>query len=338
MIKFSFLVSIYNGEKYLSKLFDSLLEQDISYDQYEIVCVDDCSQDNSIHIVEKYQNKFANIKLFKNSQNQRVATNLNNLIAQCRGIYFWPVGQDDYIAPNCLGKLWNNLYSNSLDVILFNYRRVTEKEEVIDEPHVFDEHAMMSGVNLLKKQFANTNYCHYILGYEWRAVYNTQFWCEKQIACVNGMNYEDTIIMLKAIVMSNRVAAIPDILYNYRLNDGSITFNANHIKKGEYIYEFAFDVGQEEESFYPDLLKIDVGLADQFKQEIERRYNNFAFDLIRTSIEQKRIFYKFVKENRQLILNKKSWLNYKSKILLSPMGFPLSVLLKKIYRTKKLLF
>ncbi len=177
-----------------------------------------------------------------------------------------------------------------------------------------------------------------ILGYEWRAVYNTQFWREKQIACVNGMNYEDTIIMFKAIVMSNRVASIPDILYNYRLNNGSITFNVNHIKKGEYIYEFAFGVGQEEESFYPDLVKIDVGLAGQFKQEIGRRYNNFAFDLIRTTIDQKRIFYKLVKENKQLIVNKRLWLNYKSKILLSPMGFLLSVLLEKIYRAKKLLF
>ena len=85
VIKFSFLVSIYNGEKYLSKLFDSLLEQDIPHEQYEIVCVDDCSQDNSIHIVEQYQKKCSNIKLFKNSQNQRVATNLNNLTDQCRG-------------------------------------------------------------------------------------------------------------------------------------------------------------------------------------------------------------------------------------------------------------
>ena len=51
-IIFSFIIPVYNAEKYLSECLDSVLCQDISKDLYEIICVNDGSTDNSLEILK----------------------------------------------------------------------------------------------------------------------------------------------------------------------------------------------------------------------------------------------------------------------------------------------
>ena len=58
-MKLSIIVPIYNVEAYLPSCLDSLLEQDISHNDYEIICVNDCSPDNSRSVVLDYQKKFS---------------------------------------------------------------------------------------------------------------------------------------------------------------------------------------------------------------------------------------------------------------------------------------
>ena len=57
----SFIVPVYNTEKYLEECLDSLLTQDIPYDDYEIVCVNDGSTDGSCKILKAYSERYSNI-------------------------------------------------------------------------------------------------------------------------------------------------------------------------------------------------------------------------------------------------------------------------------------
>lgn len=336
MLKFSLLISVYNGSKYLGRLFGSLLKQDIPLSDYEIVCIDDCSSDDSVKIIQEYQSQFPNVRLMLNEKNCRVATNVNKLTACATGKYFWLIGQDDYIEDDCLGMLWERLEKESLDVLLFNYKRVAADETVLQECKVFTSAQKHDGVSFLKSQFADRDYCQYVLGFEWRGVYRTDYWRGKEIRCVDGMNYEDTVIMLKAIVYSSAVASIDEMLYYYRLNSGSISFKENFIKRGDLIYEFAFVVGDEVEDFYYQLLSVDGSLADSLRMHLIKRYNNYSFDLIRTTKEYKKEFYNRVSKNREFVDSKRKWLNVESKLLILPfVGFPIACVCEWIYRLKK---
>jgi hypothetical protein len=268
--------------------------------------------------------------------NSRVATNVNTLISSAQGQYFWIIGQDDYIELNCLGQLYKRLEEDRLDVLLFNYRRVFEDETTQSECRVFKPSQKQKGIDWIKQQFAKRDYCQYILGYEWRAIYKTDFWKEKNIRCIEGMNYEDTIIMMKAIVLSNAVASIDDMLYNYRINSASITYRKDFVKRGDLIYEFAFMVGQEVENFYNELVKIDEHIADSLHKHLLQRYNNFTFDLIRTPNSHKRAFYQLVKENRQYVNSKRPYLNRKAKLLTNNIvGYPVAWISYYAYKTYK---
>jgi len=340
MLKFSFLVALYNGEQYLPRLFDSLFEQDIPYNEYEIVCLDDCSPDHSSDIVCAYQKKYPNIRLLKNAKNCRIATNINKLIGWAVGKYFWVLGQDDYIEHNCLGKLWNRLEKESLDVLVFNYRRVDQNENLIADYHEVQRTQKMTGIEWIRNQYSNQgrDYCNYILGYEWRAVYLTEHWRNNNIRCVDGLSWEDTVIMMKSIVYSKSVASIDDLLYNYRINAGSISCSKIRNKRGDYIFEFSFQVGDEVENFYYELKTLAPDLAINMLRQIQWRYNCFAFDLIRTNKEQKTRFYELYYQNRTLVKQKWHWLNWKSKILLSTFGYPISRSCESVYILKKRVF
>ncbi|MCQ2310149.1 MAG: glycosyltransferase [Paludibacteraceae bacterium] len=337
MIKFSFLVALYNGEQFLISLLNSLVSQDIKIDEYEIVCLDDCSPDHSSKIVMEYQKKYPNIRLYKNERNCRIATNINKLTQLAHGKYFWILGQDDYIEPYCLNKLWNKLEADFLDVLIFNYRRVDQMGKNVAEYYEVESTSKMRGVEWIKNQYTyrDRDYCNYILGYEWRAIFRTQHWLDNKIRCVEGLSWEDTVIMMKAIVYSHSVASISDILYNYRINEGSISYSNNHLKRGDYIFEFSFQVGDEVERFYNELLTLAPDLATQMYKQVKWRYNCFAFDLVRTSREQKQQFYRYYKKYKLLVLQKKYWLNWKSKLLVSYIGYWVSVICESIYKLKK---
>ncbi|MCQ2077736.1 MAG: glycosyltransferase [Bacteroidaceae bacterium] len=339
MIKFSFLVALYNGEHFLPQLFDSLTNQDISPEEFEIICLDDCSPDKSSDVVKKYQAHYPNIRLYKNEHNCRIATNVNKLTQWARGKYIWILGQDDFIEKNCLRMLWNKLESESLDVLVFNYRRVTENADKIQDFYEVENTTNMTGIEWINNQYVHKerDYCYYILGYEWRAIFRTEHWRKNKIRCVDGLSWEDTVIMMKAIVYSKSVASIENILYNYRENRTSISYSSNHLKKGNYIFEFSFLVGDEVEKFYDELNQIAPDLAVTLKKQVYWRYNCFAFDLIRTNREQKRVFYDTYKKHLPLIKEKWHHFNWKSKMILSFVGYPISCICECIYRLKKLI-
>lgn len=105
------LVSIalctYNGEKYLVEQLDSLVNQD--YPNLEIVAVDDCSNDNTVTILNQYSKKYSFFKVFHNDLNLGYKKNFEKAIQLCNGDYVALSDQDDIWMQNKILKLINNI-------------------------------------------------------------------------------------------------------------------------------------------------------------------------------------------------------------------------------------
>lgn len=340
MLTLSILIPTYNGERYIRRCLDSIIFQDYPHEKYDIICLDDCSKDNTFSILKSYQERYDNVKVFKNKKNLRVASSMNRLLCLAEGEYLWHVDQDDIVEDGALKRIVeDNLISRNLDILLFNYHRVSENETILDSPVVFQNVGVSSGANFIRQQFKSRDYCQYLLGYDWRGVSRRSIWENNRIRCIDGINYEDTIIMLKALIYSQRVSSISDFLYKYRVNDGSITYNKNFIKSGRFIYEYAFEVGREVEQCYDEMKVLYPDLAMKLHMHLIERYNNFIFDLIRTSISEKKTFYSYVCNNKSFIDSKKRYLNWKSRLFLFPLvGFLISAIGQWLYRSKKALF
>lgn len=95
MCKVSIIMPLYNAEKYVMSTIQSLLNQ--TYQDFEIIVVDDCSTDNSVEIIKKLDD--TRIKLYRNSENCGIAYTRNRALELSRGEYI-AIMDDDDIAPD----------------------------------------------------------------------------------------------------------------------------------------------------------------------------------------------------------------------------------------------
>lgn len=95
-LKISVLMSVHNGEKYLHKAIDSILNQ--TFKNFEFIILDDASTDNSLNIIQTYQD--SRIRLIKNEQNLGLTKSLNKGLDLCEGKYIVRMDADDVSLPN----------------------------------------------------------------------------------------------------------------------------------------------------------------------------------------------------------------------------------------------
>ena len=97
----SIIVPMYNVAEYLPRCIESLAEQDLSFEEYEIICVNDGSPDNCSEIVRELQKRVPNITLLE-QENQGVSAARNNAMASAKGKYIMMIDADDYITKHTL--------------------------------------------------------------------------------------------------------------------------------------------------------------------------------------------------------------------------------------------
>ena len=273
MKRLTVVIPVYNGEKCLPALIESLQSQDISQEDYELLFVDDCSTDDSVGLIERYMEVSSNVRLIRHEKNCRLAKTCNTGLDNAEGQYLWFVDQDDRIEQNSMGLLLGKAEAGNLDLLLFNYRRTNQNGEIMSSPKVFEDTSPMDGVLFLKTYFSDT-FDDYLLGYRWRALFSKKYLLNEGIRFLDGMMYDDTTILLKSIVFAKSMASLSEFYYFYFVNDESITYSRE--KKGERIFEFAFLVGNEVADFAKTIQFVDDLWAVILQRRAKKYYNSFS--------------------------------------------------------------
>ena len=130
MTKISILLPVYNGEKYLKKTLDSILNQ--TFPDFELIIIDDKSLDNSLDVINNI--KDPRIKLIKNIKNLGQSESQNIGLVAAKGLYIARIDQDDIMHKDRL-KIQNEYLDNHKDVVLFGcqYQCIDENDEFIYE-------------------------------------------------------------------------------------------------------------------------------------------------------------------------------------------------------------
>ena len=160
----SFIVPVYNTEKYISECLDSLLKQNIPSDEYEIICVNDGSKDSSLDILNKYALAHSNVRVI-DQQNSGVSVARNVGIEHAKGNYIWCIDSDDLIKENCLGDIKEIAETNEYERIIINSKTFESIDELFTK-EAAKESWKDSVVwrNIFKKEFLNSNNLRYYPG------------------------------------------------------------------------------------------------------------------------------------------------------------------------------
>jgi len=124
--KVSILLPVFNAERYLVSTLESVLTQ--SHTNWELVVVDNCSQDRTEEIVREFASRDKRIKFWRNSQNVGFARNYNRCIELSTGDYLQLLGADDLLEPMCVEKLATVLDTQSSAVLVTSQRTLIDAD------------------------------------------------------------------------------------------------------------------------------------------------------------------------------------------------------------------
>ena len=224
-MKLSVIVPIYGVAKYLCKCIDSLLSQDIM--DYEIILVDDGSPDDCPQICDEYVVQYPNIIKVIHQSNAGLSSARNAGLAIAQGDYIMYVDSDDYLQPNVLGALMEQVKRDQLDVLRFRYQNVRESGEV------FAPYKDMTNYNDYSS--APTNGLTFLNERMGSQCYAWQFILSRELALQElftpGIYFEDTDWTPRMLLRARRVASTELMVYNYLWREGSITLCQKDIAK-----------------------------------------------------------------------------------------------------------
>lgn len=226
MKRLSIIIPFYNVEQYIAQCLESVYHQDIPEEEYEVICVDDCSPDNSIAIVEEYAKKHANLVIVRNQYNRKLGGARNAGLEVAKGRYIWYIDSDDFIEENCVGKLLAIAESDNLDMLHFNYE---EYPNVVNPTRRPEDTELTSGTDM----WFDPNFIWFHdLVTAWRKLYKRQFLIDNNIQFAEHIMFEDNDYAIVAFANAQRVKHIALCAYHYRNNPNSITrvkYTSEHI-------------------------------------------------------------------------------------------------------------
>lgn len=137
-MKTSVALCTFNGEKYLRKQLDSILEQTVAVD--EIVICDDLSTDATLSILNQYKETFPNIfKIHANEKNLRSVKNFEKAISLCENEIVFLCDQDDMWIPEKVEVILNQFkISPELQVIATNAFIINDDEDMLNVSTIYD--------------------------------------------------------------------------------------------------------------------------------------------------------------------------------------------------------
>ena len=122
MSKVSVIVPVYNVEQYIKRCLKSILDQ--SWQDFEILCVDDCGQDQSISIIEQMQKEYPQkIKILYGEQNMGLGAARDRGMKAASGEYIAFIDSDDYLKRNFLETYMHAAQKKDADIIVGGYIR-----------------------------------------------------------------------------------------------------------------------------------------------------------------------------------------------------------------------
>lgn len=218
-IGISIIVPVFNVEEYLEKCLLSLLEQDFC--DYEIICVNDGSTDNSTEILNSYAKKFPIIKII-NQENKGLSGARNTGLRYAKGDYILFVDSDDYLENNVLKSLLSIATENDIDILDFNCNSITsDNKRRLFNKDVFINERTVTGIEYLS--FFSQKYKRLPQISAWSHLFKTEFLMKNKLVFIEGIYYEDLPFVLKAYSLAKNVYYANIDVYNYVYNMNSIT-------------------------------------------------------------------------------------------------------------------
>jgi len=226
-MKFSVCIAVYNGSSYLREQLDSIFNQTLSC--YEVVIVDDVSNDDSRDILRSYQSKYRNIKIFENETNLGVIPSFEKAISLASGDIVVLCDQDDVWELTKLEKLSKTFIEFNPLLILHNYSVIDSNGDLTGDVSKIDQNSIS-----ILRTFMTNSYIGCCMAFKKGLISSI-------LPFPKNIPMHDSWIGLVASV-AGEVKVIDDRLIFYRRHSNNVTGNTKFslVEKLKHRFYLAF--------------------------------------------------------------------------------------------------
>lgn len=248
----SIIVPVYNIENYIGACINSILDQNLNKDSYEILIIDDGSKDGSSKIVADFEAKHDNITVFR-QENIGLGGARKSGLKLAKGKYLYFLDGDDYLARNTLKEVVDAAVKHDLDITGFKIQTTKRLDLAKSEYSALDEPLEVTdGITFIAK---NVNYRVEV----WWYIIKREFFDTAGLIFEDKRFVNDSYFTPSLFVKAQKVALLHIDIYRYVQRPGSITSSKSPAHFRKHIGDLEFAIFQME-----DIMK---GIKDhQYKE------------------------------------------------------------------------
>lgn len=220
-IKFdvSVVIPVFNSEAYLNECLSTIMNQTLDLDKYEVIVVNDASDDNSLSIIDSYVSKYKNLKLI-NIDKSGAAAARNVGLKESRGKYVIFLDSDDFFELDMLSELLTVAEENDAQIILFDADKYNTKDNQYQKTNLLNfriENNVYSAESISEKLYQITS------PVPWTKFYRRSFLLSNKILYQNLENSNDLYFSWVSLALAKRIVIKNKIYTHYRINvNGSV--------------------------------------------------------------------------------------------------------------------
>jgi glycosyltransferase involved in cell wall biosynthesis len=239
-MKISIIIPAYNAQNTIKKCIDSVIKQ--TYQNWELIIVNDLSTDNTETIIQKYLEKDKRIVYVNKNKNEKTLKARIDGLKKMSGDFFTFLDADDWMHSNALKALLENAIKTKADVVLGSWIRVFDRHELFKKKpinkyysdhieKVFEEHEIKENFEL---SFFSK---HSMPVVTWAKLYKSELkdWFVNN-NLPNVYIVEDVYFNLHAFKNVKKISFIKDVIIYYRDGGVSHTINMEYLNHVEYLY------------------------------------------------------------------------------------------------------
>lgn len=218
----SIIIPVYKVEKYISRCIDSILSQ--TFQNFEIILINDQTPDNSIKIAEEYAQHDSRIRILHNEENSGAGWSRMVGYSNAKGEYITFCDPDDYLPENALELLYGAIIQdNKTDICIFDLQRVLSdgtKGKIESNKLYYGNDKSSVAKSLLKYEAK-----HYLVG----KIYKTELFRHPDIiAYKNFSKSSDEFLFFQILQYCEKVINVNEVVYYYFDNKESASYNKSN--------------------------------------------------------------------------------------------------------------
>lgn len=268
--RISIIIPIYNSKVFLDRCLRSVLQQTMK--DIEIICIDDCSSDDSHLVVEKYIKQDSRIRLIRHKKNKGSGAARNTGILEAKADYIASVDSDDYIKPEMMKVLWDASSHGKSDVVCCGFDRINGAGDTINSFKLSKRTIINNNNNI--DIFTLTNPAF------WNKLWKKALFFDNNIFFPIQLYYEDLATVPRLIAKSHLIKTIDEKLYCYQVRSGSVTttYSLKHIRDYFKVFDILRGFLEEENLF--------IRYKGDFLNLIDRNLYSHSKNILATDMQE----------------------------------------------------